>query len=170
MQLSNVSLTDSSNYLADPIVQTPMTSSLSYTPSSTYTQSFSNPSNNYSPQYSRSFDRNSRFTNNQNRYSPPRNSYVPLMSSSQTQSRSNINSQPPQQRYVNNSNQTNTRQNVSSSNTNRVTNAPPRQPTVNTIDLPHSSEDTVHEQEIFSSILCSRCNQHGHDATACPNF
>ena len=170
MQLSNVSLNDSSNYLNDLRVQTPITSSLSYTPPSTYTQSFSNPSNNYSPQYSRSFDRNSRFPNNQNRYSPPRNSYVPPMSSSQTQSRLNINSQPPQQRYANNSNQTNTRQNVSSSNTNRVTNTPSRQPTANTIDVPHSSESIVQEQEIFSSILCSRCNQPGHDASDCPSF
>jgi hypothetical protein len=170
MQLSSVSLNDSYNYLDDPRVQTPTTSSLSYTPSSTYNQSFSNPSNNYSPQYSRNFDRNSRFQNNQNRYSPPRNSYVPPMSSSQTQSRLNINSQPPQQRYANNSNQPNTRQNVSSSNTNRVTNTPSRQPTANTIDVPHSSESTVPEQEVFSSVLCSQCNQHGHEASACSSF
>ena len=170
MQLSSVSLNDSYNYLDDPRVQTPTTSSFSYTPSSTYNQSFSNSSNNYSPQYSRNFDRNSRFQNNQNRYSPPRNSYVPPMSSSQTQSRLNINSQPPQQRYANNSNQPNTRQNVSSSNTNRVTNTPSRQPTANTIDVPHSSESTVLEQEVFSSVLCSQCNQHGHEASACSSF
>ncbi|CAF1574988.1 unnamed protein product, partial [Adineta steineri] len=159
MQLSSISLNDSNNYLDDPRVQTPMTSSLSYTPSPTYNQSFSNSSNNYSPQYSRNYDRNSRFQNNQNRYSPPRNSYVPPMSSSQPQSRLNINSQPPPQRYVNNSNQTNNRQNVTSSNTNRVTNTPSRQPTANTIDVSHSSEGTAQEQEIFSSVLCSQCNQ-----------
>ncbi|CAF1493690.1 unnamed protein product [Adineta steineri] len=170
MQLSSISLNDSNNYLDDPRVQTPMTSSLSYTPSPTYNQSFSNSSNNYSPQYSRNYDRNSRFQNNQNKYSPPRNSYVPPMSSSQPQSRLNINSQPPPQRYVNNSNQTNNRQNVTSSNTNRVTNTPSRQPTANTIDVSHSSEGTAQEQEIFSSVLCSQCNQHGHDASACSSF
>ncbi|CAF1187094.1 unnamed protein product [Adineta ricciae] len=57
---------------------------------------------------------------------------------------------------------------ITNSNTNNIT--PPRQPTVNVIDLPQSANHVDLLSHELSSILRSRCNQLGHEASVCSSF
>ncbi|CAF0977076.1 unnamed protein product [Adineta ricciae] len=57
---------------------------------------------------------------------------------------------------------------MANSNTNNI--MPPRQPTVNAIDLPQSANHVDLLSHELSSILRSRCNQLGHEASVCSSF
>ena len=169
MQLSNLTFTSALGVNHDSFSQSTSTSIV---------PSYSTSQNNYS--YS-----NSRNSNNRNRGSKSRN-FSPQQRNFPSQSRifSNSSGPVPQSRSTPNpifsqqsqpSNSapiptTTGRPSPLMTNPNTNFSMPLRQPTVNVIDIPQSTAHIDLLSNDLSSILCTRCNQLGHEASACSSF
>ena len=145
------------------------------TSSSPTNQTFDNRTNNSSSNDSRNYNRDYHLSHNRNGYSNPK----PSWDKSASRPSSQFNQNKP--RYNQNNSQPNRDKfPTSSQNYNQKKQAPylnnssrdtyPSQPSANTISPSYQPQTTDPSQEIFSSILCTRCNQLGHEATACPSF
>ncbi|CAF4951574.1 unnamed protein product, partial [Rotaria sp. Silwood1] len=170
MQLSNMTIDNTTSHNSIQVVQQQPISSSTSIPSSSINQSFTNASNNYPSKYSPDVNRNYRFLNNRNTYSNPNFPSFSSFKTSQNKVRFNSNSSRPyRQGYSNNSPNTN-RQKFRPPQNNSSSNTYSRQRTANTIDLVSPSANIEALHETLSSSTCSRCNQFGHEASACPSF
>ena len=138
-------------------------------------QSFGNRPNNYSSNYSRNDNRDYRPSHNRNVYPNSKTSFdnstsLPGPQSNQNKPRYNqANFQPNQNKFTSNSRNYNQKKQSQFSNSSSQNNYP-SQTSANTVNPSYQPSPTNQSQEIFSSILCTRCNQLGHEATACSSF
>ncbi|CAF3328914.1 unnamed protein product [Rotaria sp. Silwood2] len=170
MQLSDMTIDNSHSHNSIQVVQQQPLSSSTSIPSSSINQSFTKASSNYPSKYSRDVDHNYRFSNDRNPYS---NSNFPSFSSFKTpqnKARFNGNSSGPYRQNYSNNFANKNRKKFQPSQTNSSSNTYSRQRTANTIDLVSPSVNTKPLDETFSSLSCSRCNQLGHEASACSSF
>ena len=143
--------------------------------SSPTNQTFENRTNNFSANDSRNYNRDYQPSDNRNVYSNPKSSWDKSASRPSSQYNQNkprfnqTNRQTNRDQFSTNSQNYNQKKNSQYSN-NSSREAYPSQPTANTINPSYQPQTTDPSQEIFSSILCTRCNQLGHEATACPSF
>ena len=134
-----------------------------------------NRSSNSSSNYSRNYNRDYQPSDNRNNYSNPKPSWNKSASRDSSQYNQNKprynqnNSQPNREKVATNSQNYNQKKQTPYSN-NSSRDTYPSQPSANTINPSYQPQTTDPSQEIFSSILCTRCNQLGHEATACPSF
>jgi hypothetical protein len=174
IQLSSITM-ESNLTQGGPPMQPQSVSPLLPVSCSPNNQSFNNRANNSSSNYSRNYNRDYHPSHNRNDYSNPKPSWNKSASRDTSQYHQNKprhnqnNSQPSRDTlptYPQNFNQKKQTPYPNNSSHNTYTS----QPSANTINPPHQPQTTDPSPEIFSSILCPRCNQLGHEATACPSF
>ena len=171
MQLSNMFIGNPNSNNNTQLVKHNSIPSLVSNLSAPMNQSFDNALNNFLPTYTRNFDHKSRFSNNLNTYSSPKS--LPSSYSQLPQNRfrfNNNNSSRNTQHGPSYNYTSNQRKKYQQPRTNTSNNTYSRQRTANTVNIPYRVPDTVPVSESCSSTVCSRCNQPGHQAAACPNF
>ena len=174
IQLSSITM--ESNFTQQgPTMQPQSVSPLFPASSSQNNQSSTNRTNNSSSNYSRNYNRDYHPSHNRNDYSNSKPSWDKSASRPSSQYNQNKprynqnNSQPNRDKFATNSQNYNQKKQAPYSN-NSSRDTYPSQPSANTINPSYQPQTTDPSQEIFSSILCTRCNQLGHEATACPSF
>jgi Ty3 transposon capsid-like protein len=174
LQLSSMTMEDNSAayvHTSHPHSVAPLTSA-SLAPTN---QSFDNRTNNSSSNDSRNYNQDYHSSQNRNAYSNSKPAWDKSASRPSPQYNQNKprynqnNSQTNRDKFPSNTqNYTQKKQSQYSNNSSR--DAYPSQASANTINPSYQSPPTDPSQEMFSSILCARCNQLGHEATACPSF
>ena len=174
LQLSSMTMEDNSTanvHMHNPQSAAPLLSASS----APTNQSFDNRTNNSSSNDSRNYNRDYQPSQNRNVYSNPKPAWDKSTSRPSPQFNQNKprynqnNSQPNRDKFSSNSHNYNQKKQTPYSN-NSSRDAYPSQTSANTINPSYQPPPTDPSQEIFTSILCNRCNQLGHEATACSSF
>ncbi|CAF2820764.1 unnamed protein product [Rotaria sp. Silwood2] len=169
MQLSEMTVNNTNTQETIQMSQKSM-SSFDSNPSFRMNQPFNANPNNYWTNYSRNFDNSYQTLNNRNSYYNPKFSSSSNASASPNKARVNNNSLRFHQQNMTKPSINSNRKNFLYAQSNSSNNKQFRQPTANTINPSYTSVDIEPIQDSVSATTCNRCNQFGHEASACPNF